>query len=281
MTGFGRAEGNFEGKKISVDIRSLNGKNIDLNIRIPLFYKEKEFEIRKILSETIVRGKADCYISIEHMEENPSVIINHNMVKSYVSELKSISKDGRDIEYLKIAMRLPEAVSTKSEELSSEEWNVLKKLIEEALSQFNNFRKTEGDCLRRDLDSNIENIGKFLKKVEPYESERIRIIKEKYEKALKDFESIDETRYYQEVVYYIEKLDISEEKTRLAQHLKYYKEVMENEQCNGKKLGFIAQEIGREINTLGSKSNHSEIQKLVVMMKDDLEKIKEQTLNIL
>lgn len=281
MTGFGRSEGVFEEKKISIDLKSLNSKSLDLNIKIPLPYKEKEFEIRKILNDKILRGKVDCYINIETLNNSNDVNLNHELIKSYIDELKKISNDGPDFEYLKMAIRMPEAISSKSDTLNENEWIFLNGLLEEVLSKFDNFRKTEGKILQDELEKNIKNIEKYLSQVVPYEEVRLDGVKERYRKTFNEFDNIDETRFYQEMAYYTEKLDISEEKVRLSQHLKYYLEVMEGENFNGKKLGFIAQEIGREINTLGSKANHAEIQKLVVMMKDDLEKIKEQTLNVL
>lgn len=281
MTGFGRAEGVFEGKKISIDIKSLNSKSFDLNIKIPLRYKEKEFEVRKILNDRIIRGKVDCYINIENLEETNDVKINRSLIDSYMNELKNIASDGPDFEYLKMAVRLPDAITSRPDELTEGEWESLAKIVHTAVDKFQEFRKTEGKILHEELERNIKNIDKSLAEVIPYEQVRIDAVKERYLKTLKEFENVDETRFYQEMAYYTEKLDIQEEKVRLSQHLKYYSEVMENEDFNGKKLGFISQEIGREINTLGSKANHAEIQKLVVMMKDDLEKIKEQTLNVL
>lgn len=281
MTGFGRAEGVFDGKKISVDLKSLNSKSFDLNIKMPLRYKEKEFDVRKILNDRVLRGKVDCYINCEVMDNCSDVSINHQLVKAYMAELKKVTSDGPDFEYLKMAIRMPEAFSTRPDELNEEEWNFLSKLIHEAVAKFEEFRKTEGDILNEELKRNIHNIETYLSMVMPYEGVRLRMIKDRYKAVLAEFENVDETRFYQEMAYYTEKLDIAEEKVRLGQHLRYYVEVMKNEDFNGKKLGFIAQEIGREINTLGSKANHAGIQKLVVMMKDDLEKIKEQTLNVL
>lgn len=281
MTGFGRSEGIFEGKKISVEIKSLNSKSLDLGIRVPLRYKEKEFDIRKVINDNVLRGKVDCFINVESINEDNDVKINKELIKGYISHLKAIADDAPEFEYLKMAVRMPDAISSKPDELSEKEWEFLSTTLQEALVKFNEFRATEGRILQEELAKNIENISANLQKVMPFEEERIVSVRERYQKSLSEFGTIDETRFYQEMAYFVEKLDISEEKVRLAQHLKYYTEVMENEFNNGKKLGFIAQEIGREINTLGSKANHSEIQKLVVMMKDDLEKIKEQTLNVL
>ena len=281
MTGFGRSEGVFEGKKLTIDVKSLNSKSFDLNIKMPLRYKEKEFEIRKMLNDRILRGKVDCYINIESLDHSSDVNINHNLVTSYIDELKKIAGDGPDFEYLKMAIRMPDVISSKADVLSEDEWIFLIEILNESLTKFENFRTTEGVILQDELERNIREIETFLSQVEPYEDVRMDSVKERYRKSLNEFDQIDETRFYQEMAYYTEKLDIAEEKVRLTQHLKYYQEVMINENFNGKKLGFISQEIGREINTLGSKANHAEIQKLVVMMKDDLEKIKEQTLNVL
>jgi len=281
MTGFGRAETVYEGKKITVDIKSLNSKNFDLNVKTPLRYKEKEFDIRKLLNDKILRGKVDCYINCESLEDSNDVKINQDIVKNYIEQLRAVASDAPDFEYLKMAVRMPDVLSTKNTELEEDEWKALLAVVQDSVSKFIEFRQTEGDNLSDEIEKIVQNIEYNLGQVAQYEEERIQPIKDRYQTALKNFENIDETRYYQEMVYFVEKLDISEEKVRLSQHIKYYLEVMKNEDFNGKKLGFIAQEMGREINTLGSKANHSEIQKLVVEMKDDLEKIKEQTLNVL
>ena len=281
MTGFGRAETVYKGKKITVDIKSLNSKNFDLNVKVPLRYKEKEFDIRKLLNDKILRGKVDCYINCESLEENNDAKINQDIVKNYIEQLRSVASDAPEFEYLKMAVRMPDVLSTKSSELEDDEWKALLEVVQESVDRFIEFRQTEGNQLAEEIEKIVQNIEYNLSEVAQYEEERIQPIKDRYLSALKNFENVDETRYYQEMVYFVEKLDISEEKVRLSQHIKYYLEVMKNEDFNGKKLGFIAQEMGREINTLGSKANHSEIQKLVVEMKDDLEKIKEQTLNVL
>ena len=281
MTGFGRAETVYKGKKITVDIKSLNSKNFDLNVKVPLRYKEKEFDIRKLLNDKILRGKVDCYINCESLEENNDVKINQDVVKNYMNQLREVGSDAPEFELLKMAVRMPDVLSTKSSELEDDEWKALLEVVQESVDRFIEFRQTEGNQLAEEIEKIVQNIEYNLSEVAQYEEERIQPIKDRYLSALKNFENVDETRYYQEMVYFVEKLDISEEKVRLSQHIKYYLEVMKNEDFNGKKLGFIAQEMGREINTLGSKANHSEIQKLVVEMKDDLEKIKEQTLNVL
>ncbi len=281
MTGFGRSEGVFEGKKITIDLKSLNSKSFDLNTKVPSRYREKEYDIRKILTDRIGRGKVDCYINLENLELSTDVKINTELVKAYVEELRSVADDAPDFEYLKMAIRFPDALSTRSDALEENEWFFLIGLLENAIVKFEEFRHTEGKTLKRELTKNLNSIEENLQKIIPFEEARITAVRERYRNILKEFEHVDETRFYQELAYYTEKLDISEEKVRLTQHLKYYEEVMNKENFNGKKLGFIIQEIGREINTLGSKANHAEIQKLVVMMKDDLEKIKEQTLNVL
>jgi len=198
-----------------------------------------------------------------------------------MKQLRDVGSGAPEFELLKMAVRMPDVLSTKSSELEAAEWKALLDVVQESVARFIEFRQTEGDQLAEEIEKIVQNIEYNLGQVAQYEEERIQPIKDRYQSALKNFENIDETRYYQEMVYFVEKLDISEEKVRLSQHIKYYLEVMKNEDFNGKKLGFIAQEMGREINTLGSKANHSEIQKLVVEMKDDLEKIKEQTLNVL
>lgn len=281
MTGFGRAETVYQGTKITVDIKSLNSKNFDLNVKVPLRYKEKEFDIRKLLNDKILRGKVDCYINCESLEDSNEVTINQDIVKNYIEQLRSVASDAPEFEYLKMAVRMPDVLSTKSSELEEDEWKALLAVVQESVARFIEFRQTEGNQLAEEIEKIVQNIEYNLNQVTQYEEERIQPIKDRYLSALKNFENVDETRYYQEMVYFVEKLDISEEKVRLSQHIKYYLEVMKNEDFNGKKLGFIAQEMGREINTLGSKANHSELQKLVVEMKDDLEKIKEQTLNVL
>ncbi|MGV4414538.1 YicC/YloC family endoribonuclease [Chryseobacterium sp. T1] len=281
MTGFGRAEAVYEGKKISVDIKSLNSKTFDLNIKTPMRYREKEYDIRKILNDKLLRGKVDCYVNCENLDDNNDININQEIVKNYINQLREISPSSDEIEYLKMAVRMPEAITNKSADIEDAEWKFLFSVVNEAVVKFLEFRKTEGQNLQIELDKNIKSIEAKLTEVPQYEEERITVIKERYQNTLKEFDNLDETRFYQEMAYYTEKLDVSEEKVRLAQHLKYYQEVMVKEDFNGKKLGFISQEMGREINTLGSKANHAAIQKLVVEMKDDLEKIKEQTLNVL
>ncbi len=281
MTGFGRSEGIYEGRKIVIDLKSLNSKSFDLTVKTPSRYREKEYELRKILSEQLQRGKVDCYMTMENTEENTETVLHHDLIRRYIQDLKTLAADGPDFEYLKMAVRMPDATAARAEDLSEAEWNFVLELLQEAIARFKEFRQTEGSILQQELQNNLMRISQHLSAVEPFESVRLENVKERYKKTLDEFEQLDETRFYQEMAYYTEKLDIAEEKVRLTQHLAYYQEVMEQETGNGKKLGFIAQEMGREINTLGSKANHADIQRLVVMMKDDLEKIKEQTLNVL
>lgn len=201
---------------------------------MPFRYKEKEFEIRKILNDRILRGKVDCYITLENLDESSEASINHDLVKNYMTELQKIASDGPDFEYLKMAIRMPETISTKTDDLKDSEWNFLKEILVDALTKFDNFRKTEGEILHEELERNIKNIGQYLSQVEPFEDIRLDAVKEKYRKTLQEFDQIDETRFYQEMAYYTEKLDIAEEKVRLTQHLKYYTEVMNDETFNGK-----------------------------------------------
>lgn len=281
MTGFGRSEISLEGRKITVEIKSLNSKTLDLSCRVPVRYKEKELDIRRIISEKLVRGKVEIYINCEQIGEQCEGKLNSEMIQAYMASLKNLAGDGPDFEYLKMAVRMPEALISRTEEMPAAEWKALQHALNEAIARLTAFRKTEGGILAQDLQNNIRQIRQYTNELAPYEKERLPAIEEKFRQLLQDFERLDESRFYQEMAYFTEKLDISEEKVRLAQHLDYYEEVMNQESSQGKKLGFIAQEIGREINTLGSKANHAEIQKLVVKMKDELEKIKEQGLNVL
>ena len=286
MTGFGKTVVEFPSKKINIEIKSLNSKQLDLNTRIPNVYREKEIEIRNLLSKEVERGKVDFYIIIEHKDTSISSKINQGAVANYYAQIKETA-DKLNIEvpsdWFSVILRLPETIKTEVSELNEDEWGEIKSAIIEALKAFNEFRVQEGAMLEAIFKSKIENIGKLLIEVEKYESERIERVRTKIMEAIKKLEiaSYDESRFEQEMIYYIEKLDVNEEKTRLSNHLKYFIETIETEKNQGRKLGFIIQEIGREINTLGSKSNHAEMQKIVVQMKDELEQIKEQVLNVL
>lgn len=282
MTGYGKATAECADKKLTVEIRSLNSKNLDINTRIPLLYREKELEIRKLLSERLQRGKVDFSINAESTAASKNQELNHEVIKAYMQEFKEVVTDASDIELLSIVMRLPDVLKHSSDEVDEEEWTTVINLMNKAIDSLNQFRLAEGTAIKEDFIKRIGNIEQLLSEVTPFESERIVTLKERFLKNLEELNTeYDENRYEQELIYYIERLDITEEKVRLAQHCKYFIETLNTDQSEGKKLGFICQEIGREINTLGSKSNHSELQRIVVQMKDELEKIKEQILNIL
>jgi uncharacterized protein (TIGR00255 family) len=287
MTGYGKAEGMLADKKLTIEIKSLNSKQLDTGTRLPPLYKEKELEIRQLIATELKRGKVECTIYYELSGEITPVIINEPVVKSYYEQLYRISGElglETSIELLSTIMKLPDSIKTEKTELSAEEWESVKETLMEALDKLNTFRNQEGESLQRDLRLRIDAISRKLDGVEIHEKERIEQVRERIGKHLEELEmndKIDENRFEQELIYYIEKLDISEEKVRLANHCKYFLETMEEQGPTGKKLGFISQEMGREINTLGSKANHKELQKLVVEMKDELERIKEQVLNVL
>ena len=285
MTGFGRAILLLPQKKITVEVRSLNSKQLDISIRIPSIYKEKELSIRSFLSSSLRRGKIELSVFVENIGSESTYKINKDLVEAYI---KSLQEFGNNMvshgELLAIAMKLPDAMKLDCKELEKEEWDAIMKTIEEAVESLIDHRKAEGLSIEKDLKMKIQAIDKLHDQVPKYEHERIDTIKERISTKLNDvIESIefDRDRLEQEMIYFIEKLDISEEKVRLKNHCVYFIETINSHDNNGKKLGFISQELGREINTMGSKANHSEIQKLVVQMKDSLEKIKEQVLNVL
>jgi uncharacterized protein (TIGR00255 family) len=284
MTGFGKSNGVFESKKVSIEIRSLNSKGLDLNVKIPSTYRELETDIRKIVVENLDRGKVDLGIYIESATNTSNDLINHELATKYYHELKSINEQWgeKPVDFLALVLKMPEVLNQQAHELSEVEKVFLLDLMKAACIKLHDFRKTEGQALELEFTTRIEEIRSLLNRVADYEQERIVTVKDRLSKALKDLEtkSLDDNRLEQEMIFYIEKLDVSEEKMRLANHLDYFLETMVTP-LSGKKLGFIAQEIGREINTLGSKSNHAEMQKIVVEMKDKLEKIKEQVLNTL
>ena len=285
MTGFGKATGTFQTKKVSVEIRSLNSKSIDLNARIASQYREVEPNIRKLVATELSRGKVDVSVSIDSIGDQSSVKLNASLAKSYYEDLKSINDDigENTTDYLPLIMRMPDIFNTERESLSEEEKTWVLELVKEAADKLNNFRRKEGIELESEYGDRISEIRGFLEEIPKYENERIEIIRERMKKGLEDIQAksgYDENRFEQEMIFYIEKLDVAEEKMRLANHLNYFEETM-NTETAGKKLGFISQEIGREINTLGSKSNHAQMQVLVIGMKDNLEKIKEQILNTL
>ena len=286
MTGFGKVTMELPGKKISVEIKSLNGKQLDISTRIPNAYRDKEIEIRSLLSQTIERGKVDFLIYIDNVDTSISSKINPMAVEMYYKQIHDIARKLQiDIpaDWFSVLLRLPDAVKTEIVELDEREWAILKKAIQDALKAFVAFRIQEGRMLENVFRTKIEAIAALLRGIDVYDGERIEKIKTRLYEAVKklDIPAYDENRFEQEMIYYIERLDVNEEKSRLENHLNYFLETMNNETSQGRKLGFIAQEMGREINTLGSKSNHAEMQKMVVRMKDELEQIKEQIQNVL
>lgn len=287
MTGYGKAECLLADKKLTIEIKSLNSKQLDVNTRLPSLYKEKEINIRQVLASELERGKVECSFYYELSGEAVSGTINEPVVKDYYQQLYRISGElglQASLELLTTVMRMPDTIRTEKPELQETEWTLVEAALRKALEQVNIFRKQEGESLDGDLRQRTDAIMRKLEEVELYEKERIDQVRERIGKHLEEFglkESVDENRFEQELIYYIEKLDVSEEKVRLANHCKYFLETLEDQGPAGKKLGFISQEMGREINTLGSKANHKELQKLVVEMKDELERIKEQILNVL
>ena len=280
MTGYGKINKILTDKKITVEIKSLNSKNLDMNTRIPSVYREKDIEIRKTLAKNLMRGKIEFSIYVENTGENASAVINKNIVSGYLEQLKELNVESEDL--LSIAMRLPDVLKAEREELDEEEWKQVNEMILEAVEKLQEFRKDEGEALKEDFILRLDNIQMMLDKILEIDKERLDAVREKLLKAIGEIEvNYDENRFEQELLYYLEKLDITEEKVRLGNHLDYFKKELGSEVSNGKKLAFISQEIGREINTIGSKANYAPMQKLVVQMKDDLEKIKEQLLNIL
>lgn len=287
MTGYGKATAAFGGKKIHVEIKSLNSKAMDLSTRIAPLYREKEMEIRNLIMKTLERGKVDFCLWIEKDADEAATPINTALVQNYYEQIKTISETCNiplPEDWFATLLRMPDVLTrVETQELEEEEWTVVRTVITEALTQLVDFRKQEGAALEKKFTEKIDNIERLLKSIEPYEKERIAKIRERITEALEKTLSVDydKNRLEQELIYYIEKLDINEEKQRLANHLKYFRETMAGGHGQGKKLGFIAQEMGREINTTGSKSNHAEMQNIVVQMKDELEQIKEQVLNAL
>lgn len=286
MTGYGKAMAELPGKRINVEIKSLNSKAMDLSTRIAPAYREKEMEIRKEIATKLERGKVDFSLWVETKEDSASdVLINKTLVEGYYKQIKELSENlGIPVpsDWFQVLLRMPDVmVKSDSVELTEEEWNVVHKAIVEAVAHLIDFRKQEGDALEKKFREKIANIDALLQTIAPYEHERVEKIKARITDSLNQMHNIDydKNRFEQELIYYIEKLDVSEEKQRLENHLKYFVSTLESGSGQGKKLGFIAQEIGREINTLGSKSNHAEMQRIVVKMKDELEQIKEQVLN--
>lgn len=281
MTGFGKSVTQIPNKKITVELKSLNSKNFDLNARIPSQYREKELDLRNIISNSLGRGKVDLSIYVEFTGEQTSTNVNTEVVKNYMDQLRDIV-NASEIELLKMAVKMPDSLKTERDEIDEEEFKIIEGSVKDALIEINNFRNDEGEALEKDLKLRISNIQSLLQEVISIDPDRVDAVRERLRKGIEDIrETADENRFEQEIVYYIEKFDITEEKVRLDNHLDYFQKTLNSEDSNGRKLAFISQEIGREINTIGSKSNYAPMQQLVVQMKDELEKIKEQILNVL
>lgn len=287
MTGFGKAAGEYNYKKITVETKSVNSKQLDLNLKLPSVYREREMAFRTEVSKILERGKIDVFISVESPENCTNTVINSSLVKDYYNQLSSIADDLKIKDHqslLAIALRMPDVIKVVHQEADEKEWEMIFEIFQKAIVELDESRKREGDILNTDFVARIATIGQLLSQVAPFEKQRIENIRTKLKQGLSEnfkAENIDQNRFEQELIYYLEKIDITEEKIRLANHLEYFLETIKNEVAPGKKLGFISQEIGREINTLGSKANEVNLQKIVIQMKDELEKIKEQMLNIL
>jgi uncharacterized protein (TIGR00255 family) len=282
MTGFGKASLQLATKKITVEVKSLNSKGLDLNTRMPSVYRENELALRNLLAQKLERGKVDFSLYVEVTGEETSSKINAPIVKAYMAQMKTILPDANETELMKMAVRMPDTMKTEREEIDPNEWKQIQAVIDEAIENMLSFRKSEGASLEKEFTLRIENIRSFMNQALALDPERVTSIKERLQTAIDELKvNVDTNRFEQELIYYLEKLDITEEKVRLTNHLDYFLQTLNGSEANGRKLGFITQEMGREINTMGSKSNHAEMQKLVVMMKDELEKIKEQVLNVL
>ena len=281
MTGYGKTILQLPNKKLTIEIKSLNSKNLDLNTRMPSIYREKELEIRKMIANEMRRGKIDFNLYMETTGEATTSGVNKNMVLAYMEQLRDLA-DADDVDLLQMAVRMPDAIVTDRDDIDEEEWENIKNEIHKALESIQDYRIQEGKALETDFKFRIKNISNLLEKVISIDPERIEAVRERIRRGIEELkEKIDENRFEQELVYYIEKFDITEEKVRLRNHLDYFVTSLDSADSNGKKLGFISQEIGREINTIGSKSNYAPMQKLVVQMKGELEKIKAQLLNVL
>jgi uncharacterized protein (TIGR00255 family) len=282
MTGFGKASLQLPTKKITVEIKSLNSKGLDLNTRMPSVFREMELGLRNQISQCLERGKVDFSLYVEVTGEETTSKINVPIVKGYMNQMKAVLPNADETELLKMAVRMPDALKTERDEIDANEWKQIQTVINEALENIANFRKDEGASLEKEFQLRIANINNLMNEAISYDAERVETVKTRLRTALDELKvNVDENRFEQELIFYLEKYDITEEKVRLGNHLNYFIETLNGTEANGRKLGFITQEMGREINTMGSKSNHTEMQKLVVMMKDELEKIKEQVLNVL
>jgi|TARA_B110000908_G_scaffold46454_1_gene56626 uncharacterized protein (TIGR00255 family) len=284
MTGYGKSVLQLPTKKVTIEIKSLNSKNLDLNVRIPSYYKEKELSVRKRLASALVRGKVDFSIFVEMTGNETSAKINQSLVKEYMEQLRGVVETGRatDVELLKMAIRMPDALKAEREEFDENEWSTISQNIDVAIQEIIQYRVDEAASLEIDFKERITNIRTYLEEVKALDGDRVENVKTRLKKAIDDLKvDTDENRFEQELIYYLEKLDINEEKVRLANHLDYFLLTLSSEESNGKKLGFIVQEMGREINTTGSKANFAPMQKAVIQMKNELEQIKEQILNVL
>lgn len=282
MTGFGKATLQLPTKKITIEVKSLNSKGLDLNVRMPSLYREMELGLRNLIASKLERGKIDFSIYIESTAEQTYTRVNVPIVKAYINQLREVYADADETELMKMAVRMPDTMKVEREEIDESEWATIQTVIEEALQNILNFRKDEGESLEKEFQLRIGNIRQFMNEALALDPERVQAIKDRLQTAIAELQvNVDENRFEQELIYYLEKLDITEEKVRLTNHLDYFLDTIKGTEANGRKLGFITQEMGREINTMGSKSNHAQMQKLVVQMKDELEKIKEQVLNVL
>lgn len=282
MTGFGKASLQMPTKKITVEIKSLNSKGLDLNVRMPSVFREMELGLRNKIAQKLERGKVDFSLFVEVTGEETSSKINVPIVKAYIAQMKAVIPGGDETEFMKMAVRMPDALKTEREEIDENDWVQIESVVDEALNNIYNFRVAEGIALEKEFLIRIGNILSLMNETVGYDEERIQAVKDRLRTTIADLEvEVDENRFEQELIFYLEKMDITEEKVRLENHLNYFMETLAGTEANGRKLGFIGQEMGREINTMGSKSNHAKMQKLVVQMKDELEKIKEQVLNVL
>ena len=282
MTGFGKASLQLPTKKITVEIKSLNSKGLDLNTRMPSVFREMELGLRNQLSQKLERGKIDFSLYVEITGEETSSKINVPIVKGYINQMKAVIPNADETELMKMAVRMPDALKTERDEIDENDWKQIQTVIDQSLENMMQFRKDEGVAFEKEFLHRIANIMTLMNNAVAYDAERIETVKTRLKTALDELQAnVDQNRFEQELIFYLEKYDITEEKVRLENHLNYFIETLAGTEANGRKLGFITQEMGREINTMGSKSNHSEMQKLVVMMKDELEKIKEQVLNVL
>ncbi|SFE58671.1 YicC/YloC family endoribonuclease [Flavobacterium xueshanense] len=282
MTGFGKATLQLPTKKITVEVKSLNSKGLDLNVRMPSLYREMELGLRNQIALKLERGKVDFSIFIESTAEQTSTKVNVPIVKAYINQLREVYVDADETELMKMAVRMPDTMKIERDEIDENDWVQIQTVIEEALQNILNFRRDEGMSLEKEFQLRIGNVRQYMTEALALDPERVQAIKDRLQTAIAELKvNVDENRFEQELIYYLEKLDITEEKVRLTNHLDYFLETINGTEANGRKLGFITQEMGREINTMGSKSNHAQMQKLVVQMKDELEKIKEQVLNVL